>query len=142
MPGLHDRHIDPEDGYLGAATDDALARRALDLSLTDEAPVTVRPNIVEVVSGFHPEMAFDFVTSHLDAFNAILEPTARDRYPVGLASNSFDPAMIDKIKAYAEAHIPPTARGDAVKAQSTIAYYAKIRSRYLPGINQWLSARH
>ena len=116
------------------------AAKALDLSLTDEPPVTVRPTLIAAVSGLHPEMAFDFYVAHRDAINAILEPDAHDRFPPQLAGNSFDPAMIDKLKAYAEKYISEGARGDSVKAEATIAYYAKIRARYLPGIDAWLKA--
>jgi len=126
--------------YLGRAEDSAIAQKALDLALTDEAPVTVRPTIVAVVSGLHPEMAFDFFVAHRDQFNTILEPDARDRFPPELASSSFDPAMIQKVKDYAEKYISAGARGDAVKATGAIGYYAKIRSTSLPEIDKWLAA--
>jgi aminopeptidase N len=125
--------------YLGAADDKAIAQKALDLSLTDEVPVTVRLRIVGVVSGEHPEMAFDFFVAHRDAFNEILEPDARDRLPMQLAGSSFDPAMIPKIKAYAEKYIAPTARGDSVKAAGAITYYARIRQTSLPVIDTWVA---
>ncbi|MGN6516679.1 MAG: M1 family metallopeptidase [Rhizomicrobium sp.] len=125
--------------YLGFAEDKAVAQKGLDLALTDEIPVTVRLRVVGVVSGQHPEMAFDFFVAHRDEFNKILEPDARDRFPVQLASNSFDPAMIGKVKDYAEKYIPATARGDTIKAQGAIAYWAKIRARYLPEIDKWLA---
>ena len=127
--------------YLGAADDKTIAQKALDLSLTDEVPVTVRLRIVGVVSGQHPEMAFDFFVAHRDAFNKILEPDARDRFPMQLAGSSFDPAMIPKIKAYAEKNIAPTARGDSVKATGAITYYSRIRETSLPVIDKWLAAK-
>jgi aminopeptidase N len=125
--------------YLGRAEDQAVAQKALDLALTDEPPVTVRLTIVAVVSGLHPEMAFDFFVAHRDALNKILEPDARDRFPPELASSSFDPAMIPKLKAYAEKYISEGARGDAVRATGAIGYYAKIRSTSLPEIDKWLA---
>ncbi|HWA30167.1 MAG TPA: M1 family metallopeptidase [Rhizomicrobium sp.] len=125
--------------YLGAAADKAIAQKALDLSLTGEVPVTVRLRIVGVVSGQHPEMAFDFFVAHRDEFNKILEPDARDRFPPELASSSFDPAMIGKLNAYADKYIAPTARGDCRKAEGAITYYAKIRATSLPEIDKWLA---
>jgi len=111
------------------------------VTVTDEVPVTVRLRIVGVVSGQHPEMAFDFFVAHRDAFNKILEPDARDRFPMQLAGSSFDPAMIPKIKAYAEKNIAPTARGDSVKATGAITYYSRIRETSLPVIDKWLAAK-
>ena len=127
--------------YLGAAEDPAIAQKALELALSDEPPTTVRPRIVAATANLHPEMAFDFFVSHRDAFNQILEPDARDRFPMQLASGSFEPAMIEKVKVYAEKYIPASARGDSVKAEGAIAYWAKIRATSLPEIDKWLSSR-
>ena len=125
---------------LGIAEDAAVAQKALDLSLTDEVPVTVRLRLVGAVAGLHPEMAFDFYVAHRDALNKILEPDARDRFAPGLLTLSFDPAMIDKLKAYADKYISEGARGDCVKTEGAIAYWAKIRAHYLPQIDAWLVA--
>ncbi|HXI87556.1 MAG TPA: M1 family metallopeptidase, partial [Parvularculaceae bacterium] len=125
---------------LGETRDEALAKRALAITLTDEAPVTTRPSIIDAVSEFHPELAFDFAVAHLDQVNAWLEPDSRTEFEAGLAGNANDPAMIDKLKAFAEAHIPPTGRQAAVRAEGEIAYAAKIRAERLPEVDQWLAA--
>ncbi len=107
---------------LGAARDPALARRALDLALTDEAPVTVRPALVLAVAGYNPEMAFDFVAAHADAIDALLEPDSRSGFAPRIAGKSYDPATIAKLNAYAQARIPENARQDVTKAAAAIAY--------------------
>jgi aminopeptidase N len=131
-----------EEFYTGLAfaEDPAIAQKAMDLSLTDEVPVTLRLRLIGAVSGLHPEMAFDFYVAHRDALNKVLEPDAIDRFAPGLANSSFDPAMIEKLKAYADKYISPGARGDSVKAEGAIAYWAKIRAHYLPEIDAWLAA--
>ena len=70
---------------LGSAHDRALAERALDLTLTDEASVTMRPAVVDSVSEYYPQMAFDFTETHLDAINAMLEPDSRNEFAPRLA---------------------------------------------------------
>ena len=127
--------------YLGMAEDDALAQKALQLSMSDEVPVTTRPDMVSVVSALHPEMAFDFLQAHLSYYFNIIEPHTRDGYPLQLVRDSFDPAIIAKIDSYADAHIPATARERVVKTKSEISYKTRIRSTYLPEIDAWLS-RH
>ena len=127
---------------LGRAHDRALAGRALDLALTEEAPVTMRPAIVDSVSDYHPEMAFDFTETHLDAINAMLEPDSRNEFTPRLAETSTDPAMTAKLAAFAEAHIPATARQATVKAQAAVAYAAMVRAKRLPEIDRWLKRRH
>ncbi len=46
--------------------------------------------------------------------------------------------MIGKLKAFAEAHIPETARGSAVKAESAIALAVQVRTKRLPDVDRWL----
>ena len=127
--------------HLGFAEDSAIAQKALDLSLTDEVPVTIRLRLVQATSNLHPDMAFDFYVAHRDELNKILEPDARDRFAPGLASGSYDPAMIGKLSDYADKYIAASARGDVRKAQGAIAYWVKIRKETLPEIDKWLAAR-
>jgi aminopeptidase N len=127
---------------LGSTLDPKLAERALALTLTDEAAVTVRPAIISSVSREHPEMAFDFANGHLDLMNAWLEADSRNQFVPNLAANSTDPKMAGKVQAFAKAHIPPTARGDAVKSQSSIEFNAQVKTKRLKDIDHWLAARH
>ena len=123
---------------LGSAHDRALASHALDIVLTGEAPVTVRPAIVASVAVYYPEMALDFAAAHVDAINVALEPDSRNEFAPELAANSHDPAIIPKLQAYAAAHIPATARRPTVKAEAAIGYAAMVRAKRLPEIDAWL----
>jgi aminopeptidase N len=134
---------------LGIARDPKLAARALDLSMTDETPVTLRPSLIAAVSGNRPdvgyagsfpEMAFDFAVAHADAINAMLEPDSRNEFIPRLAGGSYDLATIPKLDAYAAAHIAPTAMRDVTVAEATIRYAAKLRAKRLPDIDKWLKA--
>jgi hypothetical protein len=127
-------------GLLSQSRDPALAQKALDLAMTDEAPVTLRPAMIATVSRLHPEMAVDFAIAHIDAINVALEPDSRTEYVPRLARSSHDPAMIAKLDAYADAHIPASARQNVVKADSAIAYGVKIRKDRLPDVDRWLAA--
>jgi aminopeptidase N len=126
--------------HLGFTEDVGLAQKALDLSLTDEVPVTIRLRLVQAAANLHPDLAFDFYVTHRDDLNKILEPDALDRFAPGLAYGSYDPAMIEKLTAYADKYIAPTARGDVRKAQGAIAYWVKIRRQSLPEIDKWLAS--
>jgi aminopeptidase N len=126
---------------LGTTKDKALALRALALAITDEIPATTRPTIVRAVSWRFPDLAVDFAASHWDAVSADLEPDSRAEYVPDLASNALDTSMIAKLRAFAAAHIPANARGDERKAESTIAFHAKVRAQCLPQIDRWLAQR-
>ena len=124
---------------LGAARDPGLARRALQLTLTDEVEVTLRPDIIREVAESHfPEAAFEFASAHFQQVSQWLEPDSRNQFAPRLLMRSGDAAMIDKLRAYAGEHIPVDARKDAVVAEAAVAYNAEIRSRRLPGLDEWL----
>lgn len=124
---------------LGTTKDPALAQKALQLSVTDEAPVTLRANIIHEVAVRYPEMAFDFATAHLDAVNTMVEPDSRNSFAPRLLRTAKTQAAIARLQAYAEAHIPATARKETVAVQATIAYNASICAKSLPEIDRWLA---
>jgi len=123
---------------LSSTEDESLARRALDLSLTDEPGATNSAGMIRGVAQLHPGMAFDFAVAHLAQVDAKVDSTSRSRYYPRLATRSLDPAMIGKVRAYAEAHIAASSRRDAETAISDIAYRIKVRNERLPAIDAWL----
>ncbi len=125
---------------LGSARSADLARRALDITLTDEAPVTIRPEIIASVAERHPELAFDFTLAHLDNVMSAIEPDSRTIFVPQLVSHSSNDALIPRLQAYAEAHVPASARGSVVEAEAGIAFRASIRAQRLPEVSQWLAA--
>ncbi|HLY07172.1 MAG TPA: M1 family metallopeptidase, partial [Rhizomicrobium sp.] len=127
--------------YLGRARDANLARRTLELSLTDEVPVTTRPTVLGAVAAWHPQMALAFLAAHFDAFNRAIEPDSRAQFAPDIARNSNDPQTIVVLRAFAAAHIPLSARGDEARAEASIAWNAKIRRERLPVLDRWLAAQ-
>jgi aminopeptidase N len=125
---------------LGAARDKTLAQRALGLALGSDIAVTTRPDIIASVSSNYPEMAFDFVNAHLALVNSWLEADSRNQYVPNIAAGAHDAEMVGKLKAFATAHIPDTARSSATKAESAIALAVEIRTKRLPDVDRWLSA--
>jgi hypothetical protein len=117
--------------YLSTSEDETLARRALKLSLTDEPGATNSARMIATVAKQHPELAFDFALAHMAQVDAKVDATSRSRYYPDLANSSLDPAMIDKVKAFAEAHIAAGSRRAANTTLSTIAYRMKVHSERL-----------
>jgi len=124
--------------YLSTTEDATLAQRALDLSLTDEPGATNSSAMIANVSDLHPELAFDFAVAHKAQVDAKVDSTSRSRYYPGLAGQSHDPAMIAKVKAFAEAYIAVGSRRAADTAVSNITYRIMIRNERLPAIDAWL----
>ncbi len=125
---------------LAAAGDDALARRALELAMTDEPGVTNSAAMLAQVAQDHPEMAFDFALAHIDKVNQRVDATSRSRYFPRLAAGSADPAMIAKLDAYAGTNLAADSRRDADTAIAGIRDRIKVRAARLPEIDAWLAA--
>ncbi len=114
---------------LGYAADDALAGRALELALADQAPRTYRSSIIAAVARLHPGLATRFSIGHWDAVSALLDDASRSRYVALLASRSADPAIAAELSAYALEHVPPTARGTVDKTLAKIRDNQRLRGR-------------
>jgi aminopeptidase N len=125
---------------LGRARDPELAKRALDLAFAFETSATDGPEVIRAVAEEHPDMAFDFVVSHLDALNRRLEPDSRNRFLPDIASSPRSTlAMIGRLDAYARAHIPESARGEVDKADAAIRTRADRRAKRTPEVDAWIA---
>jgi aminopeptidase N len=128
-------------GLLGAANDKALAQRALDLALSGEPSATTAPSLISRVSGNYPDLAFDFAVTNREKVDMIVDVSSRSRYFPSLGERSADPAMINKLQAYAKQYLSADAQGDTKTAIASIEYRFKVRTKRLPEIDTWL-AKH
>lgn len=124
---------------LASAEDDALAAKALDLALTSEPGETQSANMISRVSVLHPDQAYDFAVAHKAAVNGKLDSASTTKFIPGLARRSADPAMIDKVRAYAAANLPEGSRGEAEKSVASIADRIKTRKAVTPQITAWVA---
>jgi len=126
---------------LSLAKDDTLARQALELALTPEPGATNSAGMIRIVAYRHPDMAFDFAVAHRDQVDKLVDSTSSSRYYPGLGASSLKPEMIDKIKAYADAHIAKSSQRVADTVIANIQYRMMIRNDRLPDVDAWL-AKH
>ncbi|MDB5456293.1 MAG: Peptidase rane alanine aminopeptidase [Caulobacter sp.] len=124
---------------LASVEDEALAAKALDLALTAEPGETMPSNMIARVGVLHPDLAFDYAVAHKDAVNTKVDAGSRTRFIPSLGRRSADPAMIDKVKAYAAANIAEGSRGEADKTAAAVTNRVKIRQRQLPAITAWVA---
>ena len=127
--------------YLASARDEALARRALEVALSDEPGATSSAAMVTEVAEEHPDLAFDFVIARRERMNSLLAPETRNRYYPRLGSGSHDAAMIDKIRRFAEANVPASSRRGAESAMAKVGYGATIANERLGAVDAWLASR-
>lgn len=126
-------------GLLAASDDAALARRALDLALTEEPGATNSAGMIASAAYRHPDLAFDFAMAHRAQVDQLVDTTSASRYYPALGGSSNDPAMIGKINAYADAHVAAGSRRAAETVVANIKYRQMIRSKQLPAIDAWLA---
>jgi len=125
---------------LSGARDPALARKALELVLSDEPTVPNRASMLVAVSGPHPELAFDWAVAHADAVNALVEKSSQAGYIVALAAGSGDLALVERVQAYADRALPADARQGAVKAITSIQNRAHMRKVELGPAAAWAAS--
>jgi aminopeptidase N len=123
---------------LATSGDVAQAQRALELALTDEPGATNSAMMIKTVAQNHPELAFDFAVAHRERVDQLIDAPSRSRYYAGLAGGSLDLSMIDKIKAFAQAHIAPSSRRVADTSIANIQYGSMVVKQRLPQIDTWL----
>jgi aminopeptidase N len=125
---------------LGSARDPALARRALELALTDEPGATTGSAMIGAVSDEHPDMAFDFAIEHRRQVEALVDASSSSRFLPGLASKSSDRAMIAKLQDFATRYMTPASRRPADRAIASISDRLVVREKRLPEISRWLDS--
>ncbi|HET9810964.1 MAG TPA: M1 family metallopeptidase [Sphingomicrobium sp.] len=124
---------------LGAAKDEALARKALDLALTDEPGKTVSAGIIGAVSGRHPELALDFVLSHWPQVEKFVDATSQSRFVARIASGSDELETIAKLESYAKEHIAASARKPIDQSINVIRVRLEREPRIKKQVAEWLA---
>ena len=126
---------------LGSTRDPALARRALELALTDEPGATTSSAIIGEVAGRHPDLAFDFAVRNRKAVEGLVDASSVSRFLPGLGSGSSDRAMIAKLQDYATRYMTPESRRPADRAIASIEDRLRVREARVPEITRWFEAR-
>lgn len=123
---------------LGAAKDDTLATRALELLKTDTFTAPQKAALLRAVSGSHPDMAFDWAVANRPLVESFLEESSRSSFIVSLGGGSNDPAMPGKITAFAQT-LPETSRSPAKRVVSGIAVRKAAADRLRPAVQAWVA---
>jgi aminopeptidase N len=125
---------------LGRTKDEALARRALDLALTDEPGKTISSGMMTAVAATHPRMAIDFVLAHLAQVNRLIDISGRSRFMQRLAQSSRDPGLIAVLEAYAKANLAESDRKPIQQATDRIRAESAQTARIRAETAEWLEA--
>ena len=123
---------------LGRTKDEALARRTLDLALTDEPGKTVSSGMITAVAAAHPRLAIDFVLAHLAQVNQLIDISGRSSFMQRLAASSRDPALIPILQSFAQANLAESDRKPVQRAIDRIRSESAQASRIRSETAAWL----
>ena len=124
------------------ARDDALAQDTLALTLTKELPSTLVNGLINEVaaSGWHRELAWDFVQKNLAALTARQGPDFPQEFVPNFMTNFSDEAHADTLRQFAPAQETLGGRVMTSRALEAIAISADLKARALPAIDAWIKA--
>jgi aminopeptidase N len=126
---------------LGAAKDEALGAKALDLALTDEPGKTTSAAIIAQVGAEHPMLAVDYVLAHRAQYEALIDVSARSQALARLGGGSADPAMATKLDAYATQYLTPESRKVVDRSIAAIKTRIETRTRLKAPLAAWFAAK-
>jgi aminopeptidase N len=124
---------------LAQVEDEALVRRALDLALSAEPGATTGAAMMARAAEGHADLVFDFALANRAAVQAKVDATSLSRYFANLARPSSEQATIEKLRAYAAAHLDESARGETETAIADIGDRIRVRERVSPALDAWLA---
>ena len=124
---------------LGSVEDEALARRALDLAITDEPGKTVSAGMIGAVSNRHPELALDFILAHPKDVSRFVDSTSQSRFVARIAGGSDKAETITKLENYANANLAPTSRKPIDQTINAIRVRLATEPRVKSEVAQWLA---
>jgi aminopeptidase N len=130
--------------YFAAASarDPALAQDTLALTLTRELPSTLVNGLINEVaqSGWHRELAWEFVRTNLTALTARQGPDFPHEFVPNFMINFSDEAHADALRQFAPAQETLGGRVMTARALEAIALSADLKARALPAIDAWIRA--
>ena len=122
---------------LGRTNDEELARRALAIAMTEEPGMTTSASIISSVAGSNPELATTYFLDNEAAIAPLIDGSARSSYLARIAGGVNDPALIQRLEAYAKAQ----SADDAIPLNRTLGFIRerqRSRPRQIEGIATWL----
>jgi aminopeptidase N len=123
-----------------SARDPSLAQETLAITLGKELPGTMVNGIINQVamSGFQPQLAWDFVQRNLDALTARQGPDFRDQFIPNFMTNFYDDAHADELRHFAPAQATSGGRVTTARALEAIAISADVVARVLPQVDRFV----
>jgi aminopeptidase N len=125
---------------LAAVNDPALAKRMLEVALTNEVPAGSNSHLISIVSYWHPDLVWAGLASRLADPQLPFTKIERWKLAEYVAGLSADPQRIKDVEAYETRNVPPEARKPFLAAIASIQLNGRIAQSVIPEIDQWIAA--
>jgi aminopeptidase N len=126
---------------LGQIADPAGAARVIDAAMGPDAPAGSALKALWQVSHDHPNLAWKRALPYVERADSPVDPQMKMILIPMIASVSSEQGRIKDLQAYADQHIPASARQRVTSAIASINLNAKFKSERLPEIDEWLAAK-
>lgn len=139
--GLAAKNPNEQRIYLNALAnieDEALARRAVDIFLSDKTPAQFRARLFASLAGEHPRMIWDYYRNNFERIDALLDPLGRYGFGPQIASESDDAVVADELRAFADANLPAEAEQSVKNAIARIRFSAEVKEKRIPELTKWI----
>jgi len=125
---------------LAGVADPALARRMVDIALTDQVPAGSNDVLLSELAQRHPDMVWETLAPRLDDPQLPFSRTQRWLIAGEVAGYSSEPGRIADLEAYEARSVPPEARKPFLESVAGIRRNQRIVSRVMPEIDRWIAA--
>jgi aminopeptidase N len=128
---------------LGAALDPELARETLPYLLSDKVTPDEASLALEyfAAEGEHPDIAWSFAVAHLKEMQERFGLIRQSRVLSSIATGFTDNQRADEVLAFAQANLAPAAFREMENAAGQIRLRAKLKTKALPVIDDWIKAK-
>jgi aminopeptidase N len=128
---------------LASAVDPTLAKKTLQIALTEELPTSRATFLVGKVGrdSDHPELAWQFARENMKALLAKTDALSANHYAPSLFIFFSDPRRVDDLKAFAKANLPPASAKEVTKAVDEIEFRSEFKQRLARQLNAWIEKR-
>jgi aminopeptidase N len=126
---------------LAGVADPALARRMIDVALSDQVPAGTNASLLVRVAHWHPDLAWEVLAPRLEDPELPFAKTQRWEIAREIAAYSSQPQRIADLEAYETRSVPPEARKPFLETVAAIRRNQRVVSRVLPDVDRWITAR-
>jgi aminopeptidase N len=125
---------------LSGVIDPVLARRMVDVALSDQVPAGSGPLLLSSLAVRHPDMVWHVVAPLLESPTLHLDKAERWELASAIAECSADPGRIRELQAYESRSVPVESRQPFLAAEASIRHNQRMAAKVLPELDAWIRA--